>query len=164
MTGHIFEQCKEIFADGNVSKIIAECPFIQGFSGGFAGGIIGGVLVFVGLMIALILVGGLYVYFALAWQTIAQRLKHKYSWLAWIPFANVALILQLGGFHWAWIFLILIPFFGWIALFVLSIIAMWKIFEKRKYPGWFSLAVIIPQVGGVLYLISIGFLAWGKKK
>jgi arginine exporter protein ArgO len=92
-----------------------------------------------------------------------RKLKHPKPWLAWIPFANGALILQLGGFHWALIFLILVPILGWIALAVLSIIATWRIFEKRKHPGWFSLAQIIPKIGGILYLVVIGIVAWQDK-
>lgn len=116
-------------------------------------------LAFILIILALIFIV-LYVYTSLAWMTIAQKLKYKNAWLAWIPFANGAMILQLGGFHWAWIFLVLIPILGWIPLFVLMVIATWRIFEKRKYPGWFSLSMIIPKVGGILYLISIGFVAW----
>jgi len=74
------------------------------------------------------------------------------------------MILQIGKFHWAWIFLILIPILGWIALLVLLIIAQWRIFERRKYPGWFSLSTVIPQIGGVLYLIVIGLVAWQDRK
>ena len=159
MTLEICKQLLEEGVEGNMAEIIAQCPG----AGAFAGGIIGGLIVF-GIAIFVILMAGLYIYFALAWQTTAKKLKHKTPWLAWIPIVNIALILQLGGFHWAWVFLILIPILGWAALFVLMIIANWKIFEKRKYPGWFSLSVIIPQVGGILYLIAIGFLAWGKKK
>jgi|TARA_Y100000310_G_scaffold256634_1_gene264470 hypothetical protein len=34
-----------------------------------------------------------------------------------IPFANSAMRLQLGKkFHWAWVFLYLIPIIGWIAI------------------------------------------------
>ena len=106
----------------------------------------------------------LYVYTSLAWMKIAQRMKYKNSWLAWIPIANGAMILQLGGFHWTWIFLILIPILGWIPLFVLIIISHWKIFEKQKYPGWFSLSIIIPKLGTILYLIIIGFVAWKPRK
>jgi len=111
----------------------------------------------------------LYVYLGLVWSTIAKRLKHKYPWLAWIPFANVAMILQLGGFHWAWIFLILIPMLGWIALGVLGIISCWRIFEKRNYQGWLSLIPIlgfVPFVGwiaSIAFLVIIGIVAWGKK-
>ena len=105
-----------------------------------------------------------YVYTAFAWMTIAKKLKYKRAWLAWIPIANFAMILQLGKFHWAWIFLILIPLFGWAALLVLVIISTWKIFEKRKYPGWFSISLIIPWIGKFLYLIIIGFVAWADRK
>lgn len=121
-------------------------------------------IITLGIMAIMLVLTGLYVYTSLAWMTIAKKLKYKYSWLAWIPIANLAMMLQLGGFYWAWIFLILIPILGWIALFVLIIIATWKIFEKRKYPGWLSLSMIIPKVGGILYLIAIGFVAWGRKK
>jgi hypothetical protein len=123
----------------------------------------GGLLI-LGIVLAVIFGIGIYVYFALAWQTIAKQLKHKKAWIAWIPIANIALMLQLGGFNWGWVFLILIPILGWIALFILLIIATWRIFEKRKYPGWLSLSMILPKVGGILYLIAIGFVAWGKKK
>lgn len=123
-----------------------------------------GALIAIGIMTAILIFLALYIYFAVAWSTIARKLKYKRTWLAWIPFANIAMMLQLGGFHWAWVFLILIPFLGWLAILVLGIIATWKIFEKRKYPGWFSLSMIIPKVGFILYLIAIGFVAWKDKK
>ena len=141
-----------------------ELHLIQNQMGSFAGGIIGSAFIGIGIIILLIILLAIYAYVAMAWMTIAKKIKHKHPWLAWIPCANLSMILQLGGFHWAWIFLILIPILGWIALSILCIIATWKIFEKRKYPGWFSLSMIIPQVGGILYLIAIGFVAWKDKK
>jgi hypothetical protein len=128
-----------------------------------SGGFVGGTILALGIAVAIIIGLALYIYTALAWMTIAKKLKHKYPWLAWIPFANVCLMLQLGGFHWAWIFLFLIPILGWLALLILVIIATWRIFEKRKYPGWFSLSIIIPEIGGILYMIAIGFVAWKDK-
>lgn len=110
----------------------------------------------------------LYVYKSLALYAIARKLKHKNPWLAWIPFADGAMILQLGKFHWAWIFLVLIPFLGWIALFVLIIISFWRIFEKRKYPGWLALIPIlmcVPAFGFlacIAFLIILGIVAWRK--
>lgn len=130
---------------------------------GLASGVIGA-LVAIGIMIAFFVGVAIYVYFAFAWRTIARKLKYKKDWLAWIPFANLAMILQLGGFSWALIFLALIPFLGWLALLVLLVIASWRIFEKMKYPGWLSLSLIIPKVGWILYLIAIGFVAWEKRK
>ena len=136
----------------------------EAFLQGIGGGIIGGIFTGLAITTILIIFLGLYVYIAMAWMSIARKLKYKYPWLAWIPFANAAMILQLGGFHWAWVFLFLIPFLGWIAIMIIGIIATWRIFEKRKYPGWFSLSMIIPQIGGILYLIAIGFVAWKDKK
>lgn len=122
-----------------------------------------GFLIALGVLMVLIILG-VYVYFSLALMTIGKKLRYKKAWLAWIPIANISMILQMGKFHWAWVFLILIPIFGWIALFILFIISMWRIFEKRKYPGWFSLSPILPYFGGVLYLIAMGFAAWRDRK
>src|SRR3989344_2761060 len=81
--------------------------------------------------IAFLIIIALYIYNALAWYSIAKKLKYKYPWLAWIPIANISMILQMGGFHWAWVFLIVIPIIGWIALGIMMIIATWRIFERR---------------------------------
>ncbi|MBI2004437.1 hypothetical protein HYS72_03155 [Candidatus Pacearchaeota archaeon] len=49
---------------------------------------------------------------------------------------------------------------------MLLIIAHWRIFEIRNYPGWLSLiplAGIIPFLGGlagIASLIILGFVAW----
>jgi len=136
-------------------------------AGKFGSILTGGILsafVALGIILLILFLVFLYVYFSLAWSIIAKKLKYKRAWLAWIPIVNIAMILQLGGFNWAWIFLIVIPIFGWIALLVLLIIASWRIFDRRNYPGWFSLSMIIPQVGGILYLIALGFIAWKDRK
>ena len=117
----------------------------------------------VSLVLFFVFLIGVYIYFALAWSTIAKKLKYKYPWLAWIPVANISLILSLGGFHWAWVLLLLVPVFGWVALLILAVIATWKIFEKRKYPGWLSLALLVPKVGMLLHAVIIGFVAWKEK-
>jgi len=91
-------------------------------------------------------------------------LKYKRSWLAWIPIANIAMMLQLGKFHWAWVFLIFVPVFGWIGLMILTVIATWRIFEKRNYPGWLSLSMVVPGIGGIIYFIVIGFVAFGDRR
>jgi hypothetical protein len=122
-----------------------------------------GALIALGIGFLVLILLAVYIYHSWAWFTIAKKLKHKKEWVAWIPIANVALILHLGKFHWAWIFLILIPIVGWIALLVLFIIATWRVFEKRNYPGWFSLSSIIPEIGALLYLIAIGFVSWKDK-
>ncbi len=147
-----------------VSEIFSTCESTLSPVWGVMGmGVIGS-LIAIGIMIAIIVFVGLYIYHSAAWVRIAQKLKYKRPWLSWIPVANLAMILQLGRFHWALIFLILIPILGWIALAVLGIISLWRIFEKIKYPGWFSLGILIPQVGWILYFIAIGFGAWADRR
>ena len=119
-------------------------------------------LIALGVAIAFIVLLAFYIYKSVALMKIAKRLRHKHAWLAWIPIADVAMVLQLGDFHWAWIFLILIPIFGWVALYVLFIIANWRIFEECDYPGWFSLSLLIPKIGIILYLIVIGLIVWSN--
>ncbi len=123
-----------------------------------------GILVALGITAIVLLSIALYVYFSLSWMRIAKKLKYKNYWFAWIPIVNLFMMLRLGGFNGWWVLLVLIPFLGWFALGVLIVISTWKIFEKRKYPGWFSLSMIIPQVGGILYLIALGFVAWKDKR
>jgi len=130
-----------------------------------------GALAMITAFIAMFIIVALavYIYTAWAWMTIGNKLKYKDSWLAWIPIANIAMILQLGGFHWAWVFLILVPIVGWIALLVLCIVATWHIYEKRKYPGWLSLIILLSFVpmmvwiAGIANLVILGIVAWKDK-
>jgi hypothetical protein len=134
----------------------------------FLGGAAGAVLAIV-IMFAIVLGLAIYVYHALAWMTIAKKRKYKKAWLAWIPFASSAMRLQLGKkFHWAWVFLYLIPIVGWIAIWILLIVSHWKIFEMFRYPGWLSLAPLVnllPRLSGLgtfAYLVIVGIVAWKK--
>jgi len=152
-----FEIVGKVIADN--TEIIIDNPLTDIMIGGIIGGLIA-----LGIITIIFLLISLYVYHSWSWMVIARKLKHKHPWLSWIPFASTALRLQLGGFHWAWVFLYLLPIVGWIALFVLLIISYWRVFEKRKYPGWFSLSMIIPKIGLVLYLTAIGFVAFKDRK
>ena len=161
----IDELCKTAIESGNFESMVNTCPEIVG---GFFGGTIAAIVIFFILMFVLLLVAINYVYFALAWQTIAKKLNYKRPWLAWIPFADKAMILQLGGFHWAWIFLILIPVFGWVTLGVMLIISIWDIFERREYAGWWIIISVLLAVfirfGSLFHIGLIGVVAWKDKK
>ena len=127
-----------------------------------------GSLIVIGIVFAIIVISALYVYHSLAWVAIARKMKYKKAWLAWIPFAGSSMRLQLGKFHWAWIFLILIPIAGWIALGVLLTISSWRIFEKLGHPGWLSLSIplmfipFVSWIGFIAYFVTIGIVAWKK--
>ena len=122
-------------------------------------------------MVSLLFVLAIYIYTSLALMAIAKKKKYKYPWLAWIPIANIAMILQLGGFHWALVFLILVPIVGMLAILILSIIATWRIYESLKYPGWLALVPLIGMIpfpaasflGMIASLVILGVVAWGKK-
>lgn len=137
---------------------------LEGLEAGTVLGFLAGMAI-VAIIAAIIIGLILYIYFAIALQSIAKKLKYKHPWFAWIPVLNLAMILQLGKFHWAWVFLILgcwIPVIGTIiclALLVLMIISFWRIFEKLKYSGALSLLLLLP----VARVIMIGIVAWSKK-
>jgi len=130
--------------------------------------IISGILALaVGVIIMLIMASVvLYVYSSLALQTIGKKLKYKHPWLAWIPLANISMIFEMGGFHWALVFLLLVPFAGWVAIVALGVISLWRIYEKRRYPGALALiyvATIIPVLNFaslIANLVVLGLVAW----
>lgn len=110
-----------------------------------------------------------YIYFAIALQTTAKKLKEKDTWLAWIPIANLVLLSRLAKMHW-WpallvigLFIPILNFLASLGLMVFTIIWTWKICEARKQPGWFSLLVLIPLLGSIWQFILWGILAWSDK-
>jgi len=128
--------------------------------------VLGGALVGT-LLVFLILIGiASYVYTALAWSSIARKLKYKKHWLAWIPVANFFLIAILAKKKWQWGFIILVP----IVNMVFMILWNWNIYEQRKYPGWLALipilgfVPIINWVAAIANLVIIGLVAWADRK
>lgn len=121
-----------------------------------------GIAIFFGLVF--------YIYSSFVYMTIAKKLNHERPWLAWIPFARSAMLLQLGDFEWQWAFLWLIPFFGWLPLYILLVVSHWRFFEKRNYPGWLGLIQLgyfVPFIGylaGPAHLVILGMVAWADRK
>ncbi len=135
-------------------------------------GVIVGAIIFLSIFLVAV-----YIYAAFAYFKIAKKMKHPRPWLAWIPFANIAMWYELGGFNWKWVFLMILPFFinpvarisiGAIPYLILLTIAHWRVFKKLKYPEWLSLSLVlwlIPWVnfiGYISYFIIIGIVAWRK--
>lgn len=109
---------------------------------------------FLGAMLGVMLLvfAVFYVYFSLALQTIAKKTNAENAWLAWIPIANIILMLNIAKKPLWWFLLCLIP----IVSIVIFIIVWMAIAEARGKPGWWGILLIVPVVG----LIVPGYLAW----
>ena len=122
---------------------------------------------FVGLIIGIIICIGIYIYFALALRTIAEKMKYSRPWLAWIPIANLFLFPILTKRKWTWGLLFFVP----VVNVVFLIICLWEILEKEGYDGKWSLILLgslsakpaFPFVVFVALLVILGVLAWKKK-
>jgi hypothetical protein len=112
-------------------------------------------------LVFLIIFLAVYIYGALALMAIAKKTKTPNGWLAWIPIANVFLIIQIAKQPWWHIFALLlyfIPAVGGLAFLVVSAFWWWKIAESIKREGWQGILMVIPIVN----LIMLGVFAWGK--
>jgi uncharacterized membrane protein YhaH (DUF805 family) len=93
-----------------------------------------------------------YVYAALALQTIAQKTNTANGWLAWIPIANIVLMLEIAKKPIWWLVLFFIPLVN----IVITILVWMGVSEARGKPNWWGILIIVPVVG----LIALGYLAW----
>ena len=126
----------------------------------FAGGALAGLLLGLGAA-AIFIVLAVYVYIAITLMFIANKTKTSNSWLAWIPIANFYLMTQVAKVSGLWTLALLlsfIPVVGGFAVAGVSIWLFWGIAERRGFPGWISLLLLVPVVN----LIVLGILAWAK--
>jgi len=133
-------------------------------SGLSAGGVAGIMALGAGIFIfSLILSMALYIYMALAMQTIGKKLKVEPTWLAWIPIVNVFYIPMLAGYKWYFGFLFLlsaIPVVGFLIAPALMIWWWWKIAEKRGFHGALALLYLVP----IANIAIPGVFAWVEPK
>ena len=95
----------------------------------------------------------LYVYCALALQTIAKKTNAENVWFAWIPILNLILFLNIAEKPLWWIALILLT----PASPVMMIIALVALLKKRNYPGWWWLLFVLLAP---ISFIFLGLVAW----
>lgn len=93
-----------------------------------------------------------YVYMALALQTIANKTSTPNGWLAWIPIANMVLMLQIAKKPIWWIILCFVPLVN----IVIAIMVWMGIAVARHKPDWWGILMIVPIVNFVVP----GYLAW----
>lgn len=127
----------------------------------FAGGALAGLLLGLGVA-AIFIVLAVYIYLAITLMVTAKKTKTKNTWLAWIPIANFYLMTQVAKVSGLWTLALLlsfIPMVGGLAVAGVSIWLFWRIAERRGFPGWISLLLLVPIVN----LIVLGIIAWAKK-
>jgi hypothetical protein len=113
----------------------------------------GGLLAMTGfLIVCLVMTLVMYVYMALALQTIATKTNTENAWLAWIPIVNIILMLNVAKKPIWWFILFLIPLVN----IVIAILVWMGVAEARNKPNWWGILLIIPVVG----IIVPGYLAW----
>ena len=103
-------------------------------------------------MVFLVIGLAVYIYIALALSTIAKKTNTENPWLAWIPIANIVLMLNIAKKPIWWILLCLVPLVN----IVIYIILWMAIAEARGKPNWWGILIIVPVVG----IIVPGYLAW----
>jgi hypothetical protein len=84
-----------------------------------------------------------YVYFALCLQFLAKKTNTADGWLAWIPIAQIFLMVNIAGKPWWWFFFMLIPGVN----IVMAVIIWMLIAEKRGQPNWLGLLILVPVIG-----------------
>ncbi len=100
----------------------------------------------------LLLLIPLYVYFALCLQFLAKKTNTPNGWLAWIPIADIFLMLNIAGKPLWWFILLLIP----IVNIVIGVIIWMAIAERVGKPSWLGLLTIVPVIG----IVIPGYLAF----
>jgi len=132
----------------SAALLTAGTAFAQEGSGSAAQSAVAGVMV----LVFLVIFAAFYVYTSLALQTIAKKTNTENAWLAWIPIANIFLMLNIAKKPLWWFILCLIPLVN----FVIIIIVWMAIAVARSKPSWWGILLIVPVVN----LIVPGYLAW----
>lgn len=118
----------------------------------FASGMLFFILLFIVLYFLFVI--GMYVYMAMATQTIAKKTKTKDDWLAWIPIANIILLINIAKKPMWWLILFFVP---WANIVVMIIIWM-EIAKACGKPDWWGVLMLVP----IANFIVPGYLAWSK--
>ncbi len=95
-----------------------------------------------------------YAYFSICLQILAKKTNTLNGWFAWIPIANIFLMLNIAQKPLWWIILFLIPLVN----IVIGIIIWMAISEKRGKPAWYGILLIVPIVG----IFIPAYLAFSK--
>jgi len=104
------------------------------------------------LLFVLVCAAAGYIYVSLALQTIANKTGTINAWLAWIPIANIFLMLSIAKKPMWWFVLCLIPLVN-----IVTLVMIWMgVAEARHKPSWWGIMTIVPLIN----IVVPGYLAW----
>lgn len=114
--------------------------------------------IFTGVYLVVVIVFSIfwYVYMGLTLMTIAKKLNHESPWLAWIPLANIYLMVKLADLSGWMMLLMFVPLVN----IGLAVYIWMKMAERRGFEMWLGILMIVP----VAQLIIPGYLAWAEPK
>ena len=132
--------------------------FDEGDMDGIMAAYTGFMAMYIGVMACMGIAG--YVYGALTVSTIAKKLEEDKTWMAWVPLVNIAYLFKLAGLS-PWLVLVMfIPVIGTLVALGITIYAWMKVAERRGFPQWVGLLLLVPLVG----VAVPGYIAWGKSE
>jgi len=121
-------------------------------------------LLFGGMFIfLLVFVIAVYVYFAFCLMKMAQKTNTENAWMAWIPIANLVLMIQIARKPMWWLALFLLPIIpvvGAIATLIIVVILWMEIAGRLGKEKWLGILMIVP----IANLILPGYLAFSKSE
>ncbi len=131
--------------------LLASVPLMADDSSAAAG--VAGIAAMGAMFLFMAVIGiGIYVYFALAFVTIAKKTNTPDAWWGWVPILQAILMLNIAKKPLWWIILFFVPFVN----IVIIIITFMGVAEARNKPNWWGILMIVPFVN----LIVPGYLAW----
>jgi hypothetical protein len=108
----------------------------------------------VGLIVFAVFAVIMYVYSALAFSAIAKKVGEEPAWYAWVPLLNLWLLAKIAQVPPVSLLLIFIP----VVNLIYSLYLMMKVAERRGFPSWVGLLIVIPLLG----LVVPGYIAWAE--
>ncbi len=96
-----------------------------------------------------------YVYMAYALQLVAKKTSTLKTWWAWVPIANIFLLVKIAQKSYWWVLWSLIP----IVNLVITAILWMRVAVRLEKPKWLGILAAIPFVN----FVAIGYLAFSKE-
>jgi hypothetical protein len=93
-------------------------------------------------VIQLVIFAVAYIYFSYTTMVIANKTGTQGAWMAWVPIANMILMLNIAEKPIWWIIMFFIPFVN----VIFAVLLYMAIAEKCGKPSWVGILIIVPVV------------------